>query len=81
VELPTALLESYAGSYANSDGHYEVAAANGGLVATDEDGTFAARPIGERSFEITEGDRVGDRFDFPLAGFGRFGSRLAERLA
>ena len=80
VELPSALLESYTGSYANSDGSYEVATAGDGLVATYEDGVFAARPIGERSFEIVEGTRIGDRFDFPLERFGRFGSRLAERV-
>ena len=81
VELPDGLLESYAGSYVCSDGRYEVAVAGGELVATFDDGVFAARPIGERTFEITEGDRIRDRFDFPLAGFGRFGSRLAARVA
>jgi len=81
VHLSPALLESYAGSYANSDGSYDVATAGDGLIATYEDGAFAARAIGERSFEIVEGTRVGDRFDFPLDGFGRFGSRLAERVA
>lgn len=81
VELPDGLLESYAGSYVCSDGRYEVAVAGGELVATFDDGVFAARPIGERTFEITEGDRIRDRFDFPLAGFGRFGSRLAMRVA
>ena len=62
-------------------GGYEVAPASDGLVVTFEDGEFAARPIGERTFEITEGTRIGERFDFPLEGFGRFGSRLAERVA
>jgi CubicO group peptidase (beta-lactamase class C family) len=81
VELPSATLESFRGSYANSDGSYDVAVADGGLAATFDDGTFAGRPIGERTFEITHGDRSGDRFDFPLEGFGRFGSRLAERVA
>lgn len=81
VELPDGLLESYAGSYENGDGRYAVACADDGLVATFDDGVFAARPIGERTFEIPEGDRIRDRFDFPLAGFGRFGSRLAERVA
>jgi hypothetical protein len=50
-----------------------------GLAVKIGDEEFAARPIGERTFEITEGDRVRERFDFPLEGFGRFGSRLAER--
>jgi CubicO group peptidase (beta-lactamase class C family) len=81
IQLPSALLEALAGSYANSDGSYEVATAGDGLIATYEDGVFAARAVGERSFEIVEGTRIGDRFDFPLDGFGRFGSRLAERVA
>ena len=81
VELPASVLESFTGSYANSDGRYDVARSDGGLAATFEDGVFAARPIAEQTFEITAGDRVGDRFDFPLDGFGRFGSRLAERIA
>jgi hypothetical protein len=51
-----------------------------GLSVTLEDGAYAARAIGERTFEITEGDRVLERFDFPLEGFGRFASRLAERV-
>jgi hypothetical protein len=73
--------EAFTGAYANSDGWYEVAFAIGGLSVKLEDGEFAARPIGERTFEITEGARVRERFDFPLEGFGRFGSRLAERVA
>lgn len=81
VELPAATLESYTGSYANSDGWYEVAHAVDGLVVTYEDGDFAAVPIGESTFEIVEGHRIRDRFDFPVEGFGRFGVRLAERVA
>ena len=69
------------GSYANTDGWIEVEYAVGGLAVQFEDGEFAARPIGARTFEITERDRVRERFDFPLEGFGRFGSRLAERIA
>jgi CubicO group peptidase (beta-lactamase class C family) len=79
-ELPDDALEGFAGSYANSDGWIEVEFAVGGLAVKLEDGEFAARPIGERTFEITEGDRVRERFDFPLEGFGRFGSRLAQRI-
>jgi len=80
-DMPTEVRESFTGSYANSDGWYEVAFSVDGVVVTFEDGEFAARPIGERTFEILEGDRVRERFDFPLEGFGRFGSRLAERVA
>ena len=70
----------FIGSYANNGGWYEVAFAIDGLSLTFEDGAFAARAIGERTFEITEGAHVRERFDFPLEGFGRFGSRLAERI-
>ena len=81
IELPADVLESFTGSYANSDGWYEVAAGVDGLVVTYDDGEFAAEAIGERTFRIVEGDRIDDRFDFPLEGFGRFGVRLAERVA
>jgi CubicO group peptidase (beta-lactamase class C family) len=72
--------EALSGSYANSDDWYEVSYAIEGLSVKFDDGEFAARPIGERVFEITEGDRIRERFDFPLEGFGRFSSRLAERI-
>jgi CubicO group peptidase (beta-lactamase class C family) len=81
VELPAHALDSFVGSYANSDGWTEVEFAVDGLSVKFDDGEFAARAIGERTFEITEGDRVRERFDFPLEGFGRFGSRLAERVS
>jgi CubicO group peptidase (beta-lactamase class C family) len=81
VELPDEVREELTGSYANSDGWYEVSFAIDGLALTLEDGEFAARAIGERTFEITERDHIRERFDFPLEGFGRFGSRLAERVA
>jgi CubicO group peptidase (beta-lactamase class C family) len=81
VELPDDVRDSFTGSYANSDGWYEVSFAIGGLSVKFEDGEFAARAIGERTFEITERERSRERFDFPLEGFGRFGSRLAERIA
>jgi len=51
---------------------------------TKEDGTdetLSARPIAPRVFEIVGGDSHGYRFDFPLDGFLRIGSRLAERVA
>jgi CubicO group peptidase (beta-lactamase class C family) len=72
--------EALSGSYANSDGWYEVSYAIDGVSLKLDDDEFLARPIGERTFEITEGDHVRERFDFPLEGFGRFGSRLAERI-
>jgi hypothetical protein len=81
VDLPAIARDAFTGSYANSDGWFEVAVRPGGLAVTFEDGEFPARPIGDSTFEITEGDRIRERFDFPLEGFGRFGSRLAERVA
>ena len=81
VELPAATLDSFAGTYANDQDRLEVAATAGGLVVTYEGATLPARPIGEQTFEVTAGEYTGDRFDFPLAGFGRFGSRLVERVA
>jgi beta-lactamase family protein len=80
VELPEPERRALSGEYANSDGRYGVRSDGDGLVVSFENGDFTARPIGERTFEITEGDRVRERFDFPLPGFGRFGSRLAERV-
>ena len=80
--LPRAVLDELAGSYANSDEEIHVAVSDGGrLSVAFPDGEYAARPIGRRKFEIVEGDRTHDRIDFPLEGFGRFGSRLAERVA
>ena len=81
VELPDAAREELTGSYANSASWYEVSFALDGLSLKLEDGEFAARAIGERTFEITDGAHVRERFDFPLESFGRFGSRLAERVA
>jgi len=78
VEAP---VEAFTGSYANSDGWYEVAAAGDGALVTWDDQEYRARAIGERTFQVVEGDKLRSRFDFPLEGFGRFGSRLAERIA
>jgi CubicO group peptidase (beta-lactamase class C family) len=80
VDLADAVREELTGSYANSAGWYEVSFAIGGLSVKLEDGEFAARALGERTFELTEGDHIRERFDFPLEGFARFGSRLAERV-
>ena len=81
VDLPHEVRDGFTGSYANSDAWTEVEFAVDGLAVKFDNGEFAARAIGERTFEITEGDRVRERFDFPLEGFGRFGSRLAQRIA
>jgi CubicO group peptidase (beta-lactamase class C family) len=81
VTLPRPTLESLAGTFANSDGWYEVEALAAKLAVTIEDERFEARPIADRTFEIVGGYRVRERFDFPRDGFGRFGGRLAERVA
>ncbi len=81
VELAPEQLDAFAGEFANSEAWYEVTPAVNGLVVTIDDVEYAARPLGERTFEITEGDLVGYRFDFPLEGFARISSRLAERVA
>jgi D-alanyl-D-alanine carboxypeptidase len=81
VTLPRPALDAFAGTYANSDGWYEVEALAAKLAVTFDDGTFEARPIAENVFEITGGTRIRERLDFPRESFGRFGSRLAERVA
>ena len=40
---------------------------------------FSARPIGEREFEIVDGEWRGDRFGFPRDGFVCTGT-VAERV-
>jgi D-alanyl-D-alanine carboxypeptidase len=81
VELPRAALESFAGVYANSDGESRVSLSDAGRMSVTIDGAeHAARAIGKRKFQIVEGDRANDLFDFPLEGFGRFASRLSERV-
>jgi CubicO group peptidase (beta-lactamase class C family) len=81
VELSAEARDAFTGSYANSDSWIDVEFAVDGLSVRLEDGEFSARALGERTFEITDRDHVRERFDFPLEGFGRFGSRLAERIA
>jgi CubicO group peptidase (beta-lactamase class C family) len=86
VELSTDALREFEGVYANAEFRVTVAADTGQLVAdvADDSGfeaTMRARPIGPRTFEIVEGDFERDRFDYPVAGFARFGSRLTERVA
>jgi CubicO group peptidase (beta-lactamase class C family) len=81
VELPRAALESFVGTYANSDGESRVSLSDAGRLSVTIDGAeHAARAIGKRKFQIVEGDRTNDLFDFPLEGFGRFASRLSERV-
>jgi CubicO group peptidase (beta-lactamase class C family) len=73
-------LAAVAGTYEHTDGRYVVEAVEDELVLHTDDGEHVARKIGPRTFRITGGDRIDERFDFPRDGFGRFGSRLAERV-
>jgi CubicO group peptidase (beta-lactamase class C family) len=81
VSLSREAREALVGTYANSSSWTEVAIAGSGLQVTIDDEELPARAIGPRTFEITSGDSLHDRFDFPLEGFGRFGSMLAERVS
>ncbi len=83
AEVPQAELEARAGVYARPDGEVDVRVVDGGLEVRerDEEGGqpwFRARPLVEGEFEVVEGPSAGSRLDFPLPGFGRFSSRLAE---
>jgi CubicO group peptidase (beta-lactamase class C family) len=84
VELSADALRGFEGVYANAESRVAIAADTRYLVAdfSDQSGleaTVRARAIGTRTFEIVDGDFERDRFDFPRAGFARFGSRLVER--
>jgi CubicO group peptidase (beta-lactamase class C family) len=81
VQLSVNALDAFPGTYANSSAWTEVARAGGGLRLTSGEEEAEARPVGPRTFEITSGDGLHARFDFPLEGFGRFGSMLAERVS
>jgi len=85
VDLPAERLEAFAGTYANADTRTVVSPGGDGLVAeVDDEGEqfeISARPIGPAAFEIVGGPFDGDRFDFPLDGFARVGSRLVPRVA
>ncbi len=81
VELPEEARHAIAGTYANADATYEVGVAARGVTVTIDGEQLAAQAVGTATFEIVAGDHVRERFDFPLPGFGRFGSRLAERVA
>jgi CubicO group peptidase (beta-lactamase class C family) len=85
VDLPAAALGGFAGTYETADERIHVGAVPGGLVVRLDEGEshteFHAVPIGPSTFEITDGDWIRARFDFPIPGFGRFGNCLAERVA
>jgi CubicO group peptidase (beta-lactamase class C family) len=85
VQLPAAVLASFAGTYANAQTTVTVTVEGDGVVAEVVDGTgtvtLTARPIGPRRCEVVGGDFARARFDFPLYGFARVGSVLLPRVA
>lgn len=81
LTLDPAAYEAFRGRYENGDGRYDVGVAPEGLVLVQDGGEYLGRAISERTFQIVSGDRVGDRFDFPRPGLGRFGGRAASRVA
>jgi CubicO group peptidase (beta-lactamase class C family) len=85
VPVGAAVLERLAGRYRQPDLELEVAPAAPGLALRLRDArgeqALSARPLGGVLFEVSDGQAVGHRFDFPLDGFVRFSSRLAERVA
>jgi CubicO group peptidase (beta-lactamase class C family) len=80
VEPGPGELERYAGVYENSDARVEVEVQGSELLLRFQDDDIVARKIRERTFCVPDGPHVDERFDFPLDGFARFGSRLAVRV-
>jgi CubicO group peptidase (beta-lactamase class C family) len=84
VALEPDALARFGGTYANEDVTVRVSPGGEGLVvqatSATEEVEATARPIGPATFEIVGGDDDRGRFDFPLDGFARFGSRLARRV-
>lgn len=81
VEPRAGELDAFTGTYKNVDVCFEVAHVDGALVVQVEGEEIVGRKIGERTFRVPDGPHVHERFDFPLQGFARLGSRLAERVA
>ena len=83
VELEPAALARLGGTYANEDLTVTVTPGGEGLLVHATRRTSSRRPhgrSGRRTFEIVGGDADRNRFDFPLDGFARIGSRLARRV-
>ena len=85
VDLPPAALAALAGTYASGETRVVVSPGGDGLLVDVADRLeqveVSARPIGPRRFEVVGGEFDGDRFDFPLDRFARFGSRLLPQVA
>jgi CubicO group peptidase (beta-lactamase class C family) len=80
VEVGPAARARYTGAYANSDGHYEVRVAAGGLAVVADGEEMEVLPLDDWTFEAPGGAHIRERVDFPRPGLGRFGSRIAERV-
>jgi D-alanyl-D-alanine carboxypeptidase len=80
VEPEPGELDAYVGTYENSSTRIEVEAVDGALLVRAEGEELVGRKIQRRTFRVPDGPHVHERFDFPLERFGRFGSRLAERV-
>jgi hypothetical protein len=87
--VESADLGRFAGRYRGQEAVVEITPENGGLrVERTEIDTFTreaivlptvrARPIGEREFEIVDGEWRGERFDFPRPGFVCIDLRLLQ---
>lgn len=80
VELPEAALDALAGTYRGQFGDYAVSRAGGGLaVEAERQPALVGVPVAAREFVVLDGPDAGARFDFPLEGWARIDSRLAER--
>ena len=78
VALEPAALARLGGTYENEQMAVTVTPGGEGLLVRTDDLEATARPVGLATFEIVGGDADRNRFDFPLEGFARFGSRLAR---
>ncbi len=82
-KLTAAEYGGLAGTYENTGNRYDVAYPDesDGLLVTFADDEMIGLALDEHLFQVPVGDHVGERFDFPREGFGRFSGRLADRVA
>jgi CubicO group peptidase (beta-lactamase class C family) len=82
VDLAAAALDALAGRYEGQGLRLDVARSDGNLRLdlaelnpftgeTPAYPTMIARPVGQREFEVADGEFEGDRIDFPRDGFAR----------